>query len=763
MKNLAGNALLEERISAVMDSVHAAKNFDEIMIGCKEQILSLVNADRLTLYAVDSVINEIYSRFFTGEGVKEIRVPISSESLSGYAAFSKKTISVRDAYSEEELKRIDPALGFNRSFDQKTGYRTRQVLAAPMLFNGELVGVIQLINKHTGEIFTEEEKHSVEKIASKLAIAFRNQIERMLKNRLGYLVLKNIVTEQVLDNAASEARREGKDLCTVLLAKGVPRKDLGEALSLFYGCRFIEFDENYLLPPEVRKERLKISCPYLRKAFWAPIGYDKEEYVVVIDDPKHIKTSEISTLLPPGRKFKLTVSLKEDILRFIDLLEKGGEARAGAAKDPPSVDTSNILSELNVITEEEEEERDSEVNENTNAIVRFVDQIIIEAFMKGASDIHIESDKGLGKLKVRCRMDGVCFDQHTIPYSHSSALVSRIKILSSLDISERRLPQSGKIKFKLKDKIIELRVEVTPTAKGENVVMRILASGKPMELEQLNLSERNLGMLTEIISNPYGIVLVVGPTGSGKTTTLHSVLRRINTPEKKVWTVEDPVEITQEGLNQVQVNTKIGYTFAHALRSFLRADPDAVMIGEMRDQETAQAGIEASLTGHLVLSTLHTNNAPETIIRLIDIGIDPFNFADALLGVLAQRLVRTLCKECRIMYPATKEEKGFFVNAYGSELFSDDFKDLDMGSLHLAKAKGCDKCNNTGYKGRTGIHEILSGTKEIKMVIQRKGTAEEIRKQAIGDGMRTLHQDGIRKVLKGQTDYGQVRSVCMTT
>ncbi|MCC6347561.1 MAG: GAF domain-containing protein, partial [Nitrospirales bacterium] len=209
MKNLAGNALLEERISAVMDIVHAAKNFDEIMIGCKEQILSLINADRLTLYAVDSVVNEIYSRFFTGEGVKEIRVPISSESLSGYAAFSKKTISIRDAYSEEELKRIDPALSFNRSFDQKTGYRTRQVLAAPMLFNGELVGVIQLINKHTGEIFTEEEKHSVEKIASKLAIAFRNQIERMLKNRLGYLVLKNIVTEQVLDNAASEARREG--------------------------------------------------------------------------------------------------------------------------------------------------------------------------------------------------------------------------------------------------------------------------------------------------------------------------------------------------------------------------------------------------------------------------------------------------------------------------------------------------------------------------------------------------------------------------
>ena len=755
---------LEERISAVMDMVHAAKNFDEIMIGCKDRILGLVNADRLTLYAVDSAANEIYSRFFTGDGVKEIRVSISPESLSGYAASAKKTANIKDAYNDEELKKIDPSLSFNHSFDQKSGYRTKQVLVTPMLFKDELMGVIQLINKRTGDIFTEEESKSVEKIASKLAIAFRNQIERMLKNRFGYLVIKNICSEQDLDVAAAEARREGKDIATVLLAKDVPRKEIGEALALFYGCKFVEYYDDYFLPAEIQKEKLKISYPYLRKTFWAPIGFEKGDYIIAIDDPKHIKTSEIPGLLPPGKKFKFCVAMKEDILKFIDLLEKGAESRKEEANTLPLMDSSDLLSELNVV-EEEEEEQDSEVNENTNAIVRFVDQVIVEAYNRGASDIHIESDKGLGRVKVRYRMDGACFDQHTIPYSHSSAMVSRIKILSSLDISERRLPQSGKIKFKLRDKIIELRVEVTPTIKGENVVMRILASGTPMSLEQLNLSDRNINMLNEITSNPYGIILVVGPTGSGKTTTLHSVLKKINTSEKKVWTAEDPVEITQEGLNQVQVNAKIGFTFAHALRSFLRADPDAVMIGEMRDQETAQAGIEASLTGHLVLSTLHTNNAPETIIRLIDMGIDPFNFADALLGVLAQRLVRTLCKSCKEAYPASDKDKEFFVNAYGADLFQSDMKGFDMNTLQLyrPKPKGCDKCNSTGYKGRTGIHEILSGTKDVKMIIQKRGNAEEIRQQAIRDGMRTLHQDGILKVLKGQTEYGQVRSVCMAT
>jgi type II secretory ATPase GspE/PulE/Tfp pilus assembly ATPase PilB-like protein len=307
---------------------------------------------------------------------------------------------------------------------------------------------------------------------------------------------------------------------------------------------------------------------------------------------------------------------------------------------------------------------------------------------------------------------------------------------------------------------IELRVATIPTAgQNEDVVMRILAAGKPIPLSAMGMSERSYNTLISMITKPYGIVLVVGPTGSGKTTTLHAALGYINKPETKIWTAEDPVEITQEGLRQVQVAPKIGFDFATAMRAFLRADPDVIMVGEMRDKETVHTGIEASLTGHLVFSTLHTNSAPETITRLLDMGMDPFNFADALLGVLAQRLVRTLCKDCKEKYQPTKEEYDALVRFYDGDFDALGFEYTD--DFMLYRAVGCSKCSNTGYRGRAGIHELLDGTDEIKSLIQGKAKMEELRAQAIKDGMTTLMQDGIRKVCLGLTDLAQVRRVCI--
>jgi type II secretory ATPase GspE/PulE/Tfp pilus assembly ATPase PilB-like protein len=338
---------------------------------------------------------------------------------------------------------------------------------------------------------------------------------------------------------------------------------------------------------------------------------------------------------------------------------------------------------------------------------------------------------------------------------------SRIKIMSNLDIAERRLPQDGKIQFRKYAPLnIELRVATLPTTGGnEDVVMRLLSSSEPLPLEKMGMSARDYKEFISIIEKPYGIVLVVGPTGSGKTTTLHSALRLINKPETKIWTAEDPVEITQEGLRQVQMLPKIGLNFASAMRSFLRADPDVIMVGEMRDEETASIGIEASLTGHLVFSTLHTNSAPETIVRLLDIGMDPFNFSDALLGILAQRLVRTLCKDCKEAYHPSEEEYELLVRTYNG-----DFDSLGISynkDLRLYKPKGCKKCQGTGYKGRTAIFELLPGTNGIKSLIQEKVKMDKIKEQAIADGMRTLMQDGIHKIFLGQTDLTQVRRVCM--
>ena len=300
-----------------------------------------------------------------------------------------------------------------------------------------------------------------------------------------------------------------------------------------------------------------------------------------------------------------------------------------------------------------------------------------------------------------------------------------------------------------------------PTAGGyEDAVLRILAKAGAMKLDEMGLNERNLSLMKQIIGQPYGLVLVVGPTGSGKTTSLHAALGHINKPGIKIWTAEDPVEITQAGLRQVEARPKIGLDFERIMRAFLRADPDVIMIGEMRDRETASIGVEASLTGHLVFSTLHTNSAPETVTRLLDMGLNPLNFSDAFLGVMAQRLVRRLCLKCREAYHPSREEFEEIVDDYGREAFGST--GIVFGPrLSLYRPVGCDACSGTGYKGRLGIHELMAGTPEIKRMIKKAAPSEALLEQALKDGMTTLKQDGILKAFQGTTDLGEVRRVCI--
>ncbi|HUJ00545.1 MAG TPA: GspE/PulE family protein, partial [Usitatibacter sp.] len=397
------------------------------------------------------------------------------------------------------------------------------------------------------------------------------------------------------------------------------------------------------------------------------------------------------------------------------------------------------------------------------------------------SDIHIEPYPGKGKTEIRFRRDGGLMPYISVPASYRNAIVARLKIMCDLDISEKRKPQDGKIKFKKFGPLdIELRVATIPTAGGvEDIVMRILAAGEPIPLDKLGVLPANMERLKSCITKPYGLFFVCGPTGSGKTTTLHSVLGSLNTVDTKIWTAEDPVEITQKGLRQCQVNPKAGFTFATAMKSFLRADPDIIMVGEMRDKETTAIGIEASLTGHLVFATLHTNSAPESIIRLLDMGMDPFNFADALLGILAQRLAKRLCK-CKEAYVPEQAEVKHFLTEYCQELLSTpEFKadanasykkvferfqrDYGFGKpeFRLYKPKGCDACGGTGYKGRVGLHEMLVGTDPVKKLIQEHARVAEILATALAEGMLTLKMDGMEKVLQGTTDMAQVRAVCI--
>jgi len=410
----------------------------------------------------------------------------------------------------------------------------------------------------------------------------------------------------------------------------------------------------------------------------------------------------------------------------------------------------------------EEENDDSAFSESDSQIINLVNKVLIDAYKKGVSDIHIEPGIGRQTCLVRYRVDGVCHVMHRIAAAYKNAIVARIKIMARLDIAEHRRPQSGKILLRYEGKKIEYRLEITPTVGGnEDAVLRILASSNPLPLPKMGFSQANLHAFEEVLKKPYGIILCVGPTGSGKTTSLHSALGHINHSDRKIWTAEDPVEITQPGLRQVQVHPKIGFGFKEALRSFLRADPDVIMIGEMRDAETAKTAIEASLTGHLVFSTLHTNSAPETVVRLIEMGMDPYNFADAMLGILAQRLARRLCDHCLQPYCPSRTEYDDLVHAYGEEWFEKHgLPDYGEG-LTLVKGGGCRECNGTGYRGRVAIHEMMVGTPTVKSAIKQGKSAEELRSLAIDEGMATLKMDGIQKVFQGLTDLDQVLRVCL--
>lgn len=747
---------LSKALQDITNRIHAAQNIKQILVDLKDGILNLFNAQSITIYVVDKLRNEIYSMFLTGGiELKEIRVPISNKSIAGFVANTGKFVNIGDAYNQSELKAIDSELSFDVSWDKKSGFRTRQILAAPIFNKNELMGVIQMLNRKVGQDrFSSEEKNLLHEIAEVLGIAFYNQqrFTRRRKTKFDYLISHDLLKEDELDSAWEEARERKESMENYLMGKyKISKADIGHSYEEFYHCRFLTYNDKAVIPGDLIKNLKK---DYLRRELWVPLE-KKDIYVyVIIDDPNNILKRDTIESLLKTKQVKYDVALPEDIIKYINLFYHSPEDEHSFSELLGKLDDEDAPVE--------DEDGGDAVTESDSVIMQLVNKIINDAYARRASDIHVEPNIGKKNVEIRYRVDGDCALYQTLPFSYRAALISRIKIMSSLDITIKRLPQDGKIKFRRSTgDEIELRVATIPTQGGvEDVVMRILAKGETMPLEAMSLSTRNYKELINVITKPYGMILVVGPTGSGKTTTLHAALGHINRPDRKIWTAEDPVEITQYGLRQVQVQPKIGFDFAAAMRSFLRADPDVIMVGEMRDFETAKTGVEASLTGHLVFSTLHTNSAPETIVRLLDMGIDPLNFADALLGILAQRLVRTLCKNCKQKYHATKEEYEEIAETYGRE----DFARLNIpydDNFMLYRPKGCEACDKTGYKGRMGIHELLVGSDEIKRLIQKHSTVEVMRDQAMNEGMTTLLQDGIEKALKGFTDFTQVRRVCI--
>ncbi len=757
-----------EELKRITNLIHSAKDIDQIILDLHKDILNLFDAEEVTIYAIDSEKKEIFSRAAHLDTVQDIRVPINEQSIVGFTAKYLRPANIADAYNKADLANIHPALQHDVTWDKRSGFRTKQVLSYPILAeNKYMMGVIQLINKKSGARFTKKDEEAVAEICKGLGIAFQNlqKLSKKAPTKFGALVAANRITQAELDNAIADSRKGTQDLEAILLDKyKIPKPELVKSLSQFYKCPQVEYDEKIIPDPELIKP---LNVEFLKKNFWMPLRRDKTVIEVLLDDPNDLNKIQDIKRSFPGQSIKFSVCLRRDITQFIRRATGAASTTVESASSftMPEGNIDSILGEL--VDEAREEgladaSADAGVNENDSAVVRLANQIIIDAYKRNASDIHVEPYGEKRETVVRFRVDGTCEEYMKIPPTYRRAIVSRLKIMSNLDIAERRKPQDGKIKFKMGNKEIELRVATIPTAGyNEDVVMRILAASEPLPLDKMGFSERNLHELKRISEVPYGIILCVGPTGSGKTTTLHSVLGNINEPEWKIWTAEDPVEITQYGLRQVQVQPKIGFTFAVAMRAFLRADPDVIMVGEMRDKETADVGIEASLTGHLVLSTLHTNSAVETVTRLLDMGCDPFSFADAMLGVLAQRLAKRLCKECKEQYHPPKEEYDELVNAYGKDWWSKNKLPVYDDKFMLHRPKGCDTCNRSGYKGRVALHELLIGTDHLKRMIQTKAKTEEMVKAAMEEGMTTLVQDGIEKTLQGLTTFKEVKAVAM--
>jgi type II secretory ATPase GspE/PulE/Tfp pilus assembly ATPase PilB-like protein len=747
----------EQRLVQLVDRIHGAKSLDSIFIELQGEILGLLDADRMTLYAVDQDRKELYSKFLSLDTVKEIRLPIAEKSVAGFVAAAGKVVNIADAYDKGEIAKISPVLTFDSSWDKKTGFRTRQILGMPVQHEGRTIGVVQLLNKKHGPKFTKDDEASVGRIAKTLGIAFHNQnqltqSQNRPKTKFDYLLAQHLVSQDELNSAIAESRRRQVDVESILIEQyKVPKGELGISLSQFYRCPFMEYNERILPPPDLMKD---VKLEYLKRNSWLPIRREDDGIVVLIDNPQDLQRVDSISQALKNRKIKFAVGLRKDIQLYLS---------AASGDLGPKDSIGNILGELkDEGIMEAFDAAAGELDENDSAVIRLANQVIMDAYKSRASDIHVEPYGAQKDTVIRYRVDGTCLEYQKIPGAYRRAIATRLKIMAQLDIAERRKPQDGKIKFRMPDgREIELRVATLPTANSnEDVVMRILSASEPIVLDNLGMTDRNLAEIKKIIEKPYGLILCVGPTGSGKTTTLHSLLGAINKPERKIWTAEDPVEITQYGLRQLQVNPKIGLDFATAMRAFLRADPDVIMVGEMRDQETASTGIEASLTGHLVFSTLHTNSSTETIVRLLDMGLDPFNFADALLGVMAQRLVKRICVDCKAEYHPERTEYDELVAAYGPEAWETLGHPYDE-TFGLYRGKGCASCNKTGYRGRAAIHELLIANDEMKRLIQGKVRVAEMLARARAEGMTTLVQDGVLKSLQGITDFRQVKAVAI--
>jgi len=710
-------------------------------------------------------LSEICCIVFHGEGGWSL-APQEGEGVEEIDTFTGDHFTVKIHGEDKEKPGFfgtpaEPETSWQSIFFTRQGVRTRRqqrllgdILTANGLVSPEMIDEVlkeqgELRSRRIGEIIALYNDLSQESIEESIREAERTQ-KLPANARVGdILIAAGLVTREQVEQALAN-QEEGRKMKVgeLLVARGlVTEAQLLSALATKFKLSFIDLEEVFPTPEALGA----LSKGTVHRLQVLPIEIYEKTLTVATGSP---------TDPTIGDSLRFISNFNIDfIVARPQQIEEAIQKYYGESDDPVESLILEMARDGEVLEGEEEV---PSTDETDSQVITLVNRILLEAANKGASDIHFEPAMGTGGIKIRYRIDGTCRTTHNLSAAFKKPVISRLKIMAALDVAEHRRPQSGKILLRKAGKRIEYRVEITPTVgEQEDAVLRILSASRPLPLGSLGFSSDNYQRFLGILGKPYGIILCVGPTGSGKTTTLHSALGQINTSERKIWTVEDPVEITQPGLRQVQVNPKIGFSFPEALRSFLRSDPDVIMIGEMRDVETAKTAIGGSLTGHLVLSTLHTNNAPETLTRLIEMGMDKVNFSDALLAVLAQRLALRLCEHCRVSYHPDRDEYDRLVEAYDPKLFEKHGMPTFSEDLVLMKKGSCKACDETGYRGRLAIHELLVNSDALREGIKRDHHTEALRATALHEGMRTLRMDGVAKVFAGLTDLEQILRVCL--
>jgi general secretion pathway protein E len=550
------------------------------------------------------------------------------------------------------------------------------------------------------------------------------------------LIERGKLDAAALERAMRLQQDSGEKLGQLLVTLGLcAQRDVAEALAAQLKLPLVDAGGYPEFP--IMEER--VSPRFLRESRALPVREDETELALAMADPTDTYTIGAFEMVT-GRTVRPMVAIPTE-------LEAALERLYGSGKSAQSQIIGDVETRVDELAFDADVQQLKDLASEA-PVIRLVSLLITNALEMRASDIHVEPFET--RLHVRYRIDGVLHDVESPPKRLSAAVISRIKIMANLDIAERRLPQDGRIRLRVQGKEIDLRVSTVPTMHGESVVMRILdKGGVALDFDRLGFQDDTLKSFLDVLMQPHGILLVTGPTGSGKTTTLYTALDRLNQPDVKILTVEDPVEYQMAGINQIQVKPQIDLTFANALRSIVRQDPDVIMIGEIRDLETAQIAVQSALTGHLVLSTVHTNDAPSTMNRLLDMGVEDYLLTSTIIGILAQRLVRTLCPHCKEAYIALPE----LVEEINLRKFTQD------NDITLWHARGCGHCANTGYIGRISILEMLPMTDALRSMVMKHATATELRAEAVREGMLTMYEDGLRKALAGVTTFEEVLRV----